>query len=87
MDLANLDVAVVYQRRFGSKSYYVRTYRPSKKDAEVWLFEQNEGIVEKIERDFKIEVMPLFEVLNALQSDNDELREQIEHLEETCVTR
>lgn len=87
MELANLDVAVVYQRRFGSNSYYVRTYRPSKKDAEVWLFEQNEGNVEKVERDFKIEIMPLFEVLNALQRDNDELSERIEHLEETCVTR
>lgn len=82
MDLANLDVAVVYQRRFGSNSYYVRTYRPSKKDAEVWLFEQNEGNVEKIERDFKIEMMPLFEVLNSLLAENNELCEKIEYIEE-----
>ena len=82
MELANLDVAVIYERRFGSNSYYVRTYRPSKKDAEVWLIEQNEGNVEKIERDFKIEIMPLFEVLNSLLAENNELREKVEYIEE-----
>lgn len=82
MELANLDVAVIYERRFGSNSYYVRTYRPSKKDAEVWLFEQNECNVEKIERDFKIEIMPLFEVLNSLLAENNELREKVEYIEE-----
>lgn len=87
MELANLEVAVIYKKNFLSTGFHFMKYLPSKKDAEVFIYEYENGNEKEIERSYKIEMMPLFEVLNELQRENDELREKIEQLEETCVTR
>ena len=82
MELANLEVAVIYKKNFDGVGYHVLTHRPSQKDADVWLWQHTNENVEEMERNYKIEMMPLFEVLNSLLDENNELREKIESVEE-----
>ena len=79
MELANLEVAVIYKKNFDGTEYQVLTHRPSKKDADVWLWQYTNENAEEIERNYKIEMMPLFEVLNSLLAENNELREKVEY--------
>lgn len=82
MELANLEVAVIYKKNFLRSDYHIMKYLPSKKDAEVFINEYENGNEKEIERIYKIEIMPLFEVLNSLLAENNELREKIESVEE-----
>ena len=82
MELANLEVAVIYKKNYDVIGYYVLTHRPSQKDAEVWLWQYTNENKAEMERNYKIEMMPLFEVLNSLLTENNELREKIESVEE-----
>ena len=82
MELANLEVAVIYKKNFDGTEYHVLSHRPSKNEAYVWLWQYTNENEEEIERNYKIEMMPLFEVLNSLLTENNELREKIESVEE-----
>ena len=82
MELANLEVAVIYKKNSDGIGYSVLTHRPSKKDADAWLWKYTNENEAEMERKYKIEIMPLFEVLNALLAENNELREKIEYIEE-----
>lgn len=82
MELANLEVAVIYKKNYDGIGYHVLTHRPSKKDADVWLWQYTNENVAEMERNYKIEMMPLFEVLNSLLAENNELKEKVEYIEE-----
>ena len=82
MELANLEVAVIYKKNSDGIGYYVLTHRPSKKDADAWLFQYTNENEAEMKRNYKIEMMPLFEVLNSLLAENNELREKVEYIEE-----
>lgn len=82
MELANLEVAVIYKKNSDGIGYYVLTHRPSKKDADVWLWKYTNENAAEMERNYKIEMMPLFEVLNSLLAENNELKEKVEYIEE-----
>lgn len=82
----DFNVAVVYMKHDnGSQS--VLSYHASVGNAQYWLFQRCGGDMDLMERKYQISEMPLFEVLNSLLAENNELREKVEHLEETCVTR
>ena len=82
MELANLEVAVIYKKNSDGIGYYVLTHRPSKKDADVWLWQYTNENEAEMKRNYKIEMMPLFEVLNSLLAETNELREKVEYIEE-----
>lgn len=79
MDLANLEVAVIYKKNYDGIGYHVLTHRPSKNEADVWLWQYANENEAKIKRNYKIEMMPLFEVLNSLLAETNELREKVEY--------
>jgi hypothetical protein len=54
MELANLEVAVIYKKNSDGIGYYVLTHRPSKKDAEVWLWQYANENEAEIKRKYKI---------------------------------
>ena len=82
----DFNVAVVYLKH-DNGNLSVLSYHASVGNAQGWLYQRCDGNMDLMERKYQISEMPLFEVLNELQRENDELREKIEQLEETCVTR
>lgn len=82
MELANLEVAVIYKKNYDGIGYHVLTHRPSQKDADVWLWQYTNENEAEMKRNYKIEMMPLFEVLNSLLAETNELREKVEYIEE-----
>lgn len=80
--MANLEVAVIYKKNFLKSGFHIMKYLASKEDAENYISEYEGGNKKEIERSYKIVMMPLFEVLNSLLEENNELRDKIEYIQE-----